>query len=58
MFTMIIMERTRHISAVDKIDNLRTFVKQDLRDMGIKLPKSKKTKKLNNSRTFSQVGAL
>ncbi|XP_041351525.1 uncharacterized protein LOC121370398 [Gigantopelta aegis] len=55
---MIIMERTRHISAVDKIDNLRTFVKQDLRDMGIKLPKTKKAKKLNNSRAFSQDGLL
>jgi hypothetical protein len=35
----------RHISCVEKIDNLRALIKQDLREFGIKIPKGKKLKK-------------
>ena len=33
--------------------NLQRWVKQDLKQLGIKLPKDKKTKKLNLSRVYS-----
>lgn len=35
----------KHISCIEKIDNLRALVKQDLREIGIKVPKPKKLKK-------------
>ncbi|XP_071163331.1 rho GTPase-activating protein 11A-like isoform X2 [Mytilus edulis] len=35
----------RHINCIENIDNLRALIKQDLRELGIKLPKGKKLKK-------------
>ncbi|KAL8622847.1 hypothetical protein ACOMHN_026968 [Nucella lapillus] len=47
------MEDVKLIYSVDKLSNLRSIVKQDLRDFGIKVPKLKKSKKLNQSRNVS-----
>lgn len=53
------MENVRLIHSVDKPSNLRTLVKQDLRELGIKAPKLKKTKRLNQSRSSStQVNVM
>ncbi|XP_046351286.2 uncharacterized protein LOC124131838 [Haliotis rufescens] len=52
------MDGYRHISCVEKVNNLRTFIKDDLLNCGVKLPKNKKAKKLNNSRGPSQDGIL
>ncbi len=49
------MEGSRHIICVENVENLKSFIKADLRKEGIKPPKGKKAKKLNNSRGFSQV---
>ena len=35
----------KHISCIEKVDNLRALIKQDLRELGIKVPKRKKQKK-------------
>ena len=48
------MEHSVIINNIDRIDHLQTLVIQDLRDVGIKLPKAKKLKKLNQSRIISQ----
>ncbi|XP_076464464.1 uncharacterized protein LOC143296429 [Babylonia areolata] len=48
------MENVRLIYSVDKPSNLRSLVKQDLRELGVKVPKLKKSKKLNQSRNSSQ----
>ncbi|XP_046564919.1 rho GTPase-activating protein 11A-like [Haliotis rubra] len=50
------MDGYRHISCVERVNNLRTFIKDDLLNCGVKLPKNKKAKKLNNSRGPSQDG--
>lgn len=40
----------RHITCVENIDNLRALVKQDLRELGIKVPKVKKSKKQGSAK--------
>lgn len=49
------MEKLRLIHSVGNLGNLKSLIKQDLREFGVKAPKSKKTKKLNPSRNSSQV---
>ncbi|KAJ8308536.1 hypothetical protein KUTeg_013410 [Tegillarca granosa] len=45
-----IITNMRHITCVENIDNLRALVKQDLRELGIKVPKVKKSKKQGSSK--------
>ncbi|XP_033733741.1 uncharacterized protein LOC117322904 isoform X2 [Pecten maximus] len=37
----------KHLTYIDNTDNLRALVRQDLRELGIKVPKGKKSKKFN-----------
>lgn len=50
------MENIRLVHSLDRPNDLKTIVRQDLRDLGIKAPKikSKKSKKLNQSRSSTQ----
>ncbi|ESO84455.1 hypothetical protein LOTGIDRAFT_236248 [Lottia gigantea] len=52
------MEGYRNIFTIDHVHRLRQLAEQDLREKGIKLPKSKKTKKLNTSRGPNQDGLM
>lgn len=38
----------KHISAVDNVANLRALVRHELREIGIKVPKPKKSKRAAN----------
>ncbi|OWF55189.1 uncharacterized protein LOC110463103 isoform X2 [Mizuhopecten yessoensis] len=37
----------KHLTFIDNTDNLRALIRQDLRELGIKVPKGKKSKKFN-----------
>ncbi|XP_060077126.1 uncharacterized protein LOC132556708 [Ylistrum balloti] len=37
----------KHLTYIDNTDNLRALIRQDLRELGIKVPKGKKSKKFN-----------
>ncbi|KAK6183370.1 hypothetical protein SNE40_010868 [Patella caerulea] len=52
------MEGYRNIFTIDHVNRLRQLAEQDLREKGVKLPKSKKTKKLNTSRGPNQDGLM
>jgi len=44
----------RHISCIDNFDNLKALVRQDLRELGVKVPKNKKSKKQTGRNPHSQ----
>lgn len=35
----------KHISHIDNVGNLQALIRQELRDLGVKVPKPKKTKR-------------
>lgn len=43
--SFLFRKRMKHISHVDNVANLQALIKYELRELGIKVPKPKKTKR-------------